>query len=182
MRFLGGSRPPSSACTLGFPVRGVGRPSAEAVLRGGFCPARHLPFPVHRAWTSPASQHTCSWGFASFSCSPFRSLRSFTGTRSFITRSPVRSLVSTSTSADSLRVCCHNSTLFQGKLPEKAGGVSHAEYQERQPLGCCVRRMPICLLGLCVLPGALAPRTVPLKLFTECSVMISGKQWPLCTV
>lgn len=78
----------------------------------------HVSFPISRAWTSQDSQHTCSLVFASFSCSPFHSSDSFTGTKSFITRNPVRLSVSVSTSYG-LRGYYHNTIFSRGKLPQK---------------------------------------------------------------
>lgn len=104
----------------------------------------HFPFPISRAWTSQDLLHTCLLGFASFSCSPFHSSDSFSGTKSFITRNPVRLLVSINTSSCSLRVCYHN-IIFQRKLPQKGRRfLTRRTSGKRWSLGCCMLGMFLC--------------------------------------
>lgn len=74
--------------TLVFPAHILPQPSSR--------PKYHiLLLSSSRVWTSLASQHTCSWEFALFSWFPFPSSDSCIGTKSFITRSLVRSSVGT---------------------------------------------------------------------------------------
>lgn len=102
----------------------------------------HSPFPISRAWTLQDLLHTCLLGFASFSCSPFHSSDSFSGTKNFITRNPVKLLVSISTSSHSLRVYYHNIIIFQRKLPQQwRRFLTCRTWGKCQSLGCCMLSM-----------------------------------------
>lgn len=118
----------------------------------------HFSFPVSRVWTSLGSPHTCLLGFASFSCSPFHSSDYFTGTKSCITRNPVRLLVSGSTSSYSPRVYCHDTIFSGGSCHENLRGYSPVKYQGSiSRWDAAHQHVPVCLLVRSVLSGALNP-------------------------